>query len=71
MARPKGSTNKQRPAPWPMNLPTKERIELLANIMVDTILEDQKEGFPLLKKITAEQKYSQAFHVTIKSRGTR
>jgi uncharacterized membrane-anchored protein len=54
-----------------MNLPTKERIELLANIMVDAILEDQKEGFPLLKKITAEQKYSQAFHVTIKSRGTR
>ena len=71
MAQPKGSTNKQRPAPWPMNLSTKARIELLANLIVDRIIEDQKEGFPLLKEITAEQKSSQALHITINSGGTR
>jgi hypothetical protein len=54
MSRPLGSRNKQ-PVPWPLNLPTKERIELLANIIVDKIIEDQKAGSPLLKKIQAEK----------------
>ena len=54
MGRTKGSTNKQQPVPWPMNLSTKDRLELLASIVVDKIIEDQKNGGPLLKKIEAE-----------------
>ena len=54
MGRTKGSTNRERPVPWPMNLSTKDRLELLASIVVDKIIEDQKNGGPLLKKIEAE-----------------
>jgi hypothetical protein len=43
-------------APWPMNLPTKKRLELLAYLIVDRIEEDMKSGSPLLKKILKEQK---------------
>lgn len=32
-------------APWPMNLPKKKRLELLANLIVEKIQEDQKNGF--------------------------
>ncbi|HUB92973.1 MAG TPA: hypothetical protein VMB52_00535 [Verrucomicrobiae bacterium] len=38
-----------------MNLSTEERMKLLANIIVDTIIEDQKQGGVLLKKILAEE----------------
>lgn len=33
---------------------TKQKINFLANIMVDRIIEDQKNGAPLLKKIERE-----------------
>lgn len=56
MARPKGSKNKPQPVSWPMNLSTEERIQLLANFIVDAIEEDQAKGGPLLKKIQAEEK---------------
>ncbi len=39
MGRTKGSTNKERPVPWPMNLSRKDRLELIANIIVDKIIE--------------------------------
>ena len=56
MSRPKGSKNKNSSAvPWPMNLSTEERINFLANIIIDTVIEDEKQGSPLLKKIEAEQ----------------
>ena len=44
MARPKGSKNKARPVPYPMNLSTEERIQLLASIILDTIEEEQRNG---------------------------
>jgi hypothetical protein len=58
MGRPKGSTNKPGPVEWPMNLSTEERMELIANYMLDIIEEDQKAGFPLLRKIQAAEKAS-------------
>lgn len=60
MGRHQGSKNKQKSVPWPMNLSTNKRIDLLANIIVDKIIEDQKNGSPLLKKIEAEQKLSKS-----------
>ena len=52
MPRPKGSKNKASSSPpWPMTLSTKERIDFLANIIVDAIIEDEKQGRPLLKEI--------------------
>lgn len=56
MARPKGSKNKSSSSlPWPMALSTEERIDFLANIIIDTIIEDERQGSPVLKKIEAEQ----------------
>jgi hypothetical protein len=46
-------------APYPMNLPKKKRLELLANLIVDKIREDQRNGSPPLKKIRGEQKSSE------------
>lgn len=39
-----------------MNQSTEDRIELLANIMLDAIEADQAKGGPLLKKIQAQEK---------------
>lgn len=58
MSRPLGSKNKQQSVTWPVNLSIEERLELLANIIVDVIMEGQKAGGPLLKKIQAEQNSS-------------
>ena len=38
-----------------MALSTEERIDFLANIIIDTIIEDERQGSPVLKKIEAEQ----------------
>jgi len=52
MARPKGSKNKNSSAlPQYAALSTDERLEVLANLIVDKILEDQTSGRALLKKI--------------------
>lgn len=54
MPRPKGSKNKVSSSPpWPMTLSTKERIDFLANAIVDVIIEDEEKGRPLLKEISA------------------
>ncbi len=52
MARRKGSINKNPPAaPDTIQLSTEERLEFLANLIVERILEDKAKGQPLLKKI--------------------
>lgn len=51
MARPKGSKNKNTEIPEYTALPTKDRIVILANLIVDRIAEDQKAGGDLLNKI--------------------
>jgi hypothetical protein len=56
MSRPKASKNKQQPVPWPMNLKTPERIDLIANLIVEAIVKDTQADGPLLKKIEAENK---------------
>jgi hypothetical protein len=57
MPRPKGSKNKNGSVPHTINMTTQERIEFLANVMVDAIQEDLKNGQSLLKKIkTGETK---------------
>lgn len=54
MARPKGSKNKNSSAlPAYAVLTTEERINLLANLIVDRIIEDQQCGNKLLKRIMA------------------
>lgn len=55
MARLKGSKNKNSSAlPQYAELSTSERITVLANLMVDRILEDQRSDTKLLEKITRE-----------------
>lgn len=60
MARRKGSTNKNPPAaPDTTQLTTEQRLEFLANLIVERILDDKTKGQPLLKKIggsSAEQR---------------
>ena len=52
MARTTGSTNKNPPAvPDTVLLTTEERIEFLANLIVDRMLEDHANGQKLLKSI--------------------
>lgn len=52
MARPKGSKNKNSSAlPQYTALSTDERLEVLANLIVDKILEDQTSGRKLLSEI--------------------
>jgi hypothetical protein len=58
MPRPKGSKNKNSSVPHTINMTTQERIEFLANVIVDAIQEDQKNSQPLLKKIKAEENKS-------------
>lgn len=53
MARPKGSKNKNSSAlPDYALLTTEERIQVLANLIVDRIYEDMRGKRSLLKKIT-------------------
>lgn len=52
MARLKGSKNKNSDKqPITSSLSTQERIHLLANLIIDRILEDQKNDHALFKKI--------------------
>ncbi len=55
MARPLGSKNKNSSAlPQFATLLTEERILVLANLIVDRILEDQRDDSKLLKKLTRQ-----------------
>ena len=52
MTRTRSSTNKNSPAvPDTVLLTTEERIEFLANLIVDRMIEDQAEDQKLLKSI--------------------
>ncbi len=52
MGRVKGSHNKNSTIrPSTSTLTSAERIQLLANLIIDRILEDQRNGKPLLKKL--------------------
>jgi hypothetical protein len=52
MSRTKGSANKNPPAvPDTVNFSTEERLELIASLIVDRILEDQATGQSLLKAL--------------------
>lgn len=52
MGRVKGSINKNSTIrPSTTTLSSAERIQLLANLIIDRILEDQRSGQPLLKKL--------------------
>lgn len=52
MARPKGSRNKNSSAlPQYVDLTTEERITLLANLIVDKIIDDQNNGQMIQKRI--------------------
>jgi len=54
MGRLKGIKNKNSiTRPSTSTLSTDERIRLLANLIIDRILEDQKNGQVLLKKINS------------------
>jgi hypothetical protein len=56
MGRPKGSINKTSGIrPKTSLLSSEERIKFLANIIIDRIVEDEKNGQPLLNKI--KEKY--------------
>lgn len=55
MARLKGSKNKNSSdMPLYSTLPTEERLIVLANLIVDCILEDQTNGGTLLKRLTGQ-----------------
>lgn len=54
MARTKGSKNNNSAAPSFFHLSIEERVDLLANLMVDKIVEDQTNGHVLLRKIDEE-----------------
>jgi hypothetical protein len=61
MARLKGSRNKNSDeTPLYSTLPTEERIVVLANLIVDSILEDQINGERLLKRLTRQNYGSNA-----------
>jgi hypothetical protein len=52
MGRHKGSTNKNSAeTPAYMTLPASERIAVLANLIVDRIVEDQRNGGSLFKQM--------------------
>lgn len=53
MGRVKGIKNKNvELRPIVSNLSSQERIQLLANLIIDKALEDQKNGQELIKKLT-------------------
>jgi hypothetical protein len=55
MSRPKGSKNRNSSAPSTyVALPTEQRIIVIANLIVDRIMEDQGQGGPLLKQFAGQ-----------------
>lgn len=55
MSRPKGSKNLNSSAPPAYTtLSSQERISVLANVIVDCILEDQAQGGPLFAQLTGQ-----------------
>jgi N-acetylglutamate synthase-like GNAT family acetyltransferase len=55
MSRTKGARNKNSTEPSYFHMSVDERINLLANIVVDKILEDQGNGQQLLKQIEDDE----------------
>ena len=51
MSKPKGLGNKRMLVPETVLMSNEQRIEFLANVIVDRILEDERTGQPLLKEI--------------------
>lgn len=52
MSRPKGTHNKRlADTPPTLALTIEERIAFLANLIVDRVEQDKKDGQPLLKKL--------------------
>lgn len=52
MSRPKGSKNQQAIAtPDTVQFTVEERIKFIADLIADRIVEDEADGFPLLKRI--------------------
>ncbi len=57
MSRPKGSKNRNSSAqPTHVTLPTEQRIVVIANLIVDRILEDQERGSPLFKQFAGQSR---------------
>jgi hypothetical protein len=55
MSRPKGSLNKKtKSSPPTLEMSIETRIEFLANIIIERILEDQKNGGALARQLEAE-----------------
>ncbi len=55
MGRLKGSLNKNSQSrPVTSGLSPKERVRFLANLIIDRMLEDQRNGFVLLKKLNSK-----------------
>lgn len=53
MGRAKGSVNKNSASiPTTMTMTPAERITFLANLIIDRILEDQKQGMPILNSLS-------------------
>ena len=62
MARPKGAKNKKSLVlPYYSSLAPKERVQFLAGLIVDRILEDEQSGGKLLK-MAAGQSYAKPIH---------
>lgn len=55
MGRTKGSKNKNSAALSFIDLSLEERLTIVANLVVDKVMEDQAKGRPLLKKIEAKK----------------
>ena len=52
MSRPKGSSNKETASePDSISYTTEQRLEFIANLIVDSIAEDEESGQPLFHKI--------------------
>lgn len=52
MSRPKGSRNKViAGTPPTLSLSVEERIQIIANLIVDRIIDDQQQGETLLKQL--------------------
>lgn len=55
MARTKGSKNKNSAeVPMYTSLPTEEKLFVLANLIIDRIVEDQKTGGKLLRQLVEQ-----------------
>ena len=54
MGRTKGAQNKNSVTPSFLDLSPEDRLNLLANLIIDKVFEDQENGQILLKKIEGE-----------------